>query len=490
LHQTGPYLKDYQGWHWIPDGANPSGRSIVISPQPDYASTLYYGVWRFDLDPVGSVFKTTNSGKTWKDVSQDMGELKVYSMAIDPYDSANTLYMATFTRGVLKTTDGSETWQLAGMQTDPLYSIAINPSMTNNLFTGTAGDGLYRSIDFAASWQRSDTGINNAMVTSVVHHPTNPYLVYSSVYGAGVYHSSNRGLAWEAMNLGLTDKFVHDLVMDPVNLNLLYALTDTGGLYQYDLNSGQGWIPVSQGLAINQTQIPAFPANHPFATLDMMENFANPQDSLANIQAFGASLLTMVYAPSNPSRAYMGTSGSGVYRTTDSAAHWDFANLGGHDVYSLAVDRTNPNVVYAATNITDTLEISTDGGNSWQEAYLSKSGNPPVFFYSVAASPFEDGVLYAGTNIGIYHYQGNNFTSLGLLNQTVTAISLDPTRPGIIYAGTSSGAYYSTNNGQTWNIVDNQLNGQTILSITVDKIDPHLVFFSTKTHGVYLANIR
>jgi hypothetical protein len=78
------------------------------------------------------------------------------------------------------------------------------------------------------------------MVTSVVHHPTNPYLVYSSVYGAGVYHSNNRGLAWEAMNSGLTDKFVHDLVMDPVNLNLLYALTDTGGLYQYDLNSGQG----------------------------------------------------------------------------------------------------------------------------------------------------------------------------------------------------------------------------------------------------------
>jgi photosystem II stability/assembly factor-like uncharacterized protein len=148
LHQTGPYLKDNNGWHWIPDGANPTGRSIVISPQPDYASTRYYGVWRFDLDPVGSVFKTTNSGKTWKDVSQDMGELKVYSMAIDPYDSANTLYMATFTRGVLKTTDGSETWQLAGMQTDPLYSIAINPSMTNNLFTGTSGDGLYRSMDF------------------------------------------------------------------------------------------------------------------------------------------------------------------------------------------------------------------------------------------------------------------------------------------------------------------------------------------------------
>jgi hypothetical protein len=52
-----------------------------------------------------------------------------------------------------------------------------------------------------------------------------------------------------------------------------------------------------------------------------------------------------------------------VYQTTV-ALPQDFANLGGRDVYSLAIDRTNPNVVYQPTYRHP--GISTDG-NSWKD---------------------------------------------------------------------------------------------------------------------------
>jgi ligand-binding sensor domain-containing protein len=113
-----------------------------------------------------------------------------------------------------------------------------------------------------------------------------------------------------------------------------------------------------------------------------------------------------------------------------------------------------------------------------------------VFFYSVATSPFENGVVYAGTNSGIYSYKSGTWSALGLTDLSVTYVAADPTRPGVIYSGTTNGAYYSKDNGVTWNFVDDHLRGHTILSIHIDPTNPNVVYFSTKTHGVYLAAIR
>ncbi len=481
FHESGPFRTDDSGsiWHQLPNGINDgSGRSIVISPQPENSSRLYYGVWHFD-----AVYKTLNSGDLWTVANHNLINVMVYNLALDPF-AANTVYMATFNDGVLKTTDAGANWLPSGLLSDELYSIVINPSMTNNLFAGTGGDGLYRSINFSASWERSDTGINNAMVTSVVHHPADSYQMYSSVYGAGVYQSTNRGQTWVEMNDGLEDKFVHDLVMDPLNPKVLYALTDTGGLYKNDLSGGTGWVSTGQGLPLTEFPAPAFSADDPFATLDMQEFFASPQSDESFDQVIKAGLLTMRYAPSNPQIVYLGTVGKGVYRSTNDGSSWQAVGLGGNNIRSLAVDRSDPDLVYATVDYYGSMKVSTDGGSSWKEAYL------PANFYSVATSPSEDGIVYVGTDIGFYRYQSGSWSALGLTDQTVTAVATDPTHHGVLYAGTTNGAYYSMDNGSTWNFIDNHMNGQTIISIDFDKTNPNVIYFSTKTHGIYLASIR
>ena len=480
LHEHGPYRSDDYGatWHSIPDGVRDlSGRSIIISPQLDYSSNLFFGVWHFD-----SVYKTINSGKIWTGANHYIPNVMVYSMAIDPY-SPDTVYMGTFSHGILKTIDGGNSWQPAGLDTDKQYSIVINPTMTQNLFTGTSGDGLFRSLDYSMTWQKSDFGINNAMATSVVHHPTNPLLMYSSVYGAGVYQSGNKGQTWEELDTGLEDKWVHDLVMNPAQPQLLYALTDTGGLFKNDLFSGLGWVSIGQGLPLTNLPTPAFSADDPFATVEMQEYFTAPQVAESPNQV-PVGLLEMVYAPSDPQIAYIGTNGAGVYRSLNGGNSWQSADLGGYAIRSLAVDFTDPNLVYATTDYFGSLKYSPDGGINWSDAFLQ------VFFYSVATSPFDSGVVYAGTSAGVYRYQSGNFTALGLSNQSVTCVAVDPTHPGVIYAGTTDGAYYSVDDGQTWNFVDDHLDGHTILSINIDPTNPNVVYFSTKTHGIYLASIR
>jgi hypothetical protein len=303
------------------------------------------------------------------------------------------------------------------------------------------------------------------------------------VYGAGVYKSKNRGQTWDSINTGLGDKLVHDLVMDPVNPGLLYALTDSGGLFQNDLPAGNGWISVGGGLPLTTNRIPAFPADHPFTTLEMQEDLTDPQETESTSQVTSVNLLRMIYAPSNPQIAYMGTGGSGVYKSYDGGLSWQPTGLANESILSLAVDLTDPNLVYAATNISGRIKISINGGDTWIDGVL------PVTFYSLAASSTETGVLYAGTSSGIYRYQYSNWTALDLSDKSVTAIAVDPVQSGVIYVGTTSGAYYSIDDGLSWNIVDINLLGITIQSISFDRTIPNVVYFSTKTHGIFLASI-
>ncbi len=210
---------------------------------------------------------------------------------------------------------------------------------------------------------------------------------------------------------------------------------------------------------------------------------SSPESTLLADQATSVNLLVMNFAPSNPQTAYLGTGGSGVYRSDNGGVNWSPAGLGGETIQSLAVDQTDADLVYAATGRPGSLKISLDGGDSWTDASL------PVIFYSLATSPTTPGILYAGTSSGLYTYEAGSWTQLGLADHAVTALAVDPSHPSRIYTGTSdNGAYISNDTGLSWGVVDGNLTALTIQSIQIDPNFPNYIYFSTKTHGVFLSN--
>jgi photosystem II stability/assembly factor-like uncharacterized protein len=476
-HETGPYRSDNYGvtWNAIDNGIQDySGRAIAVGLQAEIASTYYYGVWHQD-----TIYKSTNSGSSWIPVNEGIPYQHVYSIALDP-SAANNVFLGTFRSGVLKSVNGGTTWQSGGLSSNDIYSVVLRPGTPNYMLASTDGDGLYRTGNYGLTWYHSNTGIENSMATSVVLSAVSTDILYASTYGAGVYISEDQGVHWSEYNVGLTDKSVLEIVKDPAHPYVLYALTGDGGLFKNAVNTGNGWTSTGQGLPLTSKTQPAFPADHPFATLDMQEAFANePLTNSDNTSAY-VDLLDMVFAPSNAQIAYIGTSGSGVYRSSDGGQTWQSAGLSSYTVYSLAVDPTNPNLVYAATDLYGSLLVTTNGGKSWGNAGLN------VAFYSLIASPTDSGVVYAGTNNGVYVYHSGVFSSLGLTGQKITAVELNPTNSNDIYAGTDQKSYYSLNAGHTWTTVDNSLDGKTIYSISIDPVAPNLVYFCTTTHGIYL----
>lgn len=94
--------------------------------------------WR---DPDSRVFKSTNMGEDWIDISYNLPDAPVNSFAIDP-SSPNTLY-AGLDVGVF-VLKGNETWEAygTGLPIVTVYDMKVHPT-TKKLIIGTHGRSMY-----------------------------------------------------------------------------------------------------------------------------------------------------------------------------------------------------------------------------------------------------------------------------------------------------------------------------------------------------------
>jgi photosystem II stability/assembly factor-like uncharacterized protein len=161
---------------------------------------------------------------------------------------ARVLYLTDFGRGIFKSTDGGQNWELknAGLpETDPLtWRMALGSDGTLYVVTirrsqdgkyGNDQDGwLFRSRNGADSWERVPLpeGVNGPMGITV--DPRDPARLYLSawarytLYGAGavapaggVYLSTDGGRRWQNVLNG--SPRIYDVTVDPRNSDLVYA---------------------------------------------------------------------------------------------------------------------------------------------------------------------------------------------------------------------------------------------------------------------------
>ena len=77
----------------------------------------------------------------------------------------------------------------------------------------------------------ASSGIENLSVFSLAIDPANSSNVYAATQGGGVFRSIDGGTTWQPFYDGLDDLNVLSLAFDATNPNILYAGTETGGVY-------------------------------------------------------------------------------------------------------------------------------------------------------------------------------------------------------------------------------------------------------------------
>ncbi|HTS30062.1 MAG TPA: hypothetical protein VMH81_29525 [Bryobacteraceae bacterium] len=142
-------------------------------------------------------------------------------------------------------------------------------------------------------------------------------------------------------------------------------------------------------------------------------------------------------APSHPDTVYVGAStagpSAGLYRSTDGGSHWDQVALQGHAVMSIVIDPHNPGLVMAAAGDTGVMR-TTDGGKTWTSVLPdSQTGGVWLTF-----DPDNPKNVYAGTRPVAAGGRG------GLAPGGRGA-------PPVTTPATDSQIYRSTDEGATWN---------------------------------------
>lgn len=166
-------------------------------------------------------------------------------------------------------------------------------------------------------------------------------------------------------------------------------------------------------------------------------------------------------------RLFALASQSVVRAECNAAGQWSVERmLSGQDVRCIEIDPLNPDTIYAGTQGGGVF-CSIDGGQQWQQA-----GLPGIIVKSLAASPHQAGVLYAGTKSPPLIYRtedgGQHWAELTGFRRVpgrwwwvspaeppftayVLALAVSPGNPDLVLAGVELGAVVrSTDGGQTW----------------------------------------
>ena len=336
----------------------------VVVDQSD-PKTLLVGAWIVD-HPGGGLFISHDAGKTWTTV-EAMKDQSIRALTQAPSDPK--ILIAGTLKGVYRSEDGGVQWNQisppGSMDIHEVESIAIDPKDPSTVYAGT-WHLPWKTTDGGANWHNIKQGlIEDSDVFSIIIDPTEPNVVYTSAC-SGIYRSNTGGELYKKIQgIPMTARRTRVLMLDPTNHNTVYAGT-TEGLYK----------TTDGGATFQRMTEPEVIVNDVYVD------------------------------PKNPQHVMLATDRSGVLESEDAALSFKASNAGfsQRQVSSLLVDAKSPQTIYAGVVNDKTFGgvfVSHDDGATWSQQSNGLEGRD-VFSLSQAT----DGSILAGTNAGIFRWEG------------------------------------------------------------------------------------
>ena len=247
--------------------------------------------------------------------------------------------------------------------------------------------------------------------------------------------------------------YVNLLAIVPQNTATLYAVTYDGLLYKStdagmtwgDIVVGDGYSQVNAIVIGPKSEGTAYAASG--STLYRTTDGGATWSQTTNDPNF-YSITTLAIDPQTPQVLYAASYWNGILKSTDAGVTW-LASTGaeGSRITVIALDPSDLNTIYAG-DYNNGLYTSADGGVTFERTNM-----PYVAVGSIAVDPL-DGTLYVGTAAGLLESSdgGNTWTTINnnIPELVVGILGMDPQNPSTLYAGTLVGFYKSTNRGASW----------------------------------------
>ena len=198
----------------------------------------------FIVNDLGKVFRSTNLGETWTQLSIS-GPIGI----IFAHTNDMLFFTAAF-QGIYRSTDNGETWNLQnnGLPS-PIDVVSLSNIPSGNIYIGTS-DGLWRSTNNGELWTRLGT-YNGYIDYFQVNTSEHLFWAWSDAYTDINYvnRSTDNGTTWQRLNVVPSNAgVVTDILITPNQDTYIVISNETvGGVYR-STDNGDNFISVSEGL--------------------------------------------------------------------------------------------------------------------------------------------------------------------------------------------------------------------------------------------------
>lgn len=391
----------------------------------------------------GGIFKTTNSGTSWSDISSNLCIAQQYRIGMSA--SSPTLLVSGHQDNGTNKLNGTAWSQIYGGDGMDCFIDRTN----NNVIYGSYVYGdYYKSTNGGTSFTSITSGIpagsgSEEWLCAFHQDPVTAATIYAGGRTA-LYRSTNSGTSWSALGTPTGTGNIMEFVIAPSNNQVIYAIKSGTNAVSKSTNGGTSFTAVSSGLpaTVAPTSITVSntdpnivfvtysgysSANKVFKSTNGGTSWTSISSGLPNIP-----VNTIVFQNGSSNDAvYIGTD-VGVYYKDNTSA-WIAFNTGLPNVSVRDLEIYYP---------TSRLRCATFGRGTWDSDLYSTVAAPPVASFTASATTICVGQTVTFTNTSSGLPTSYAWTFAGGTPATSTA-----TNPTVTYstAGTYTVALTATN---------------------------------------------
>lgn len=434
-----------------------------VTFDPLDGATIYFAASYFDIEQESKgsgLFKSTDTGRTWKKIGNGLETEIINKIAINPKDP-NNIFVAVGsafewgygTHGLYESADGGETFSKIRKDfvffQSALPFVAFSKDGERLIVGGLVSGGnpsFFISEDNGKTW-KTKTGLWGDFITDVAQFDDpNRFLV--TLYWSSLFLTEDGGNTWRDV-ADFREANLHSVYSPIFFENRVYATAHSNGLFYSD-NKGKTWKRILRGDSgtIYEAIIHNYESSASRFSPDLLwlrgeyssevvilKNADNPVWRKIDVPGDMAAVLAH---PGEAGEAFVG-SDTGLY-----AADYSKLNLT-KILNGVNVAVISGNETMLAIGTTDGVHISADGGKTFTKAGLNGK--------KITAVGVGKNNVYAATeNDGVYLDSGEGFTRVNSLT-SISQILPDPANENSVYFAKSSRfgvseIYFSENQGR------------------------------------------